>query len=300
MRNEFAFLVPYVDVDEEEKAVRGAFSQGKLLVEDVLRGPGFVALSASSLNHLRSAVRIITRRGVVVGEDADTEDLFGFAQVALLSELARAASAQPLVGLLKTARGCADGCVALYRLIEDGRALPVSVNADRFGSQACVSALRARPEGGFTAEIGWPALSALGSPRLEVDLAFATPRLDRAQEPAVALRVVENGDWIRREAARVTSRISANAPFSARHALGVARAALALASGRSMDMQLAAYSEALGRVLKGSPEAEVVATTSGHIERGWSDAELASPEGEADASGEAPEADAVVIEPEPR
>jgi hypothetical protein len=42
----------------------------------------------------------------------------------------------------------------------------------------------------------------------------------------------------------------------------------------------------------------VVAATSAHIERGWSDAEPAPSADPPDAAGEPPDPDAVVIEPE--
>ncbi len=298
-QNELSYLVPYVDVHEEEKAVRAIFAQRKLLVEDVLRGEGYVALSAVSLDRNQSAVRVITRRGVVVGEDGDVEELFGLGQVALLASLSSVAERQPLLGVLRTARGQTDGCVVLYRLIEDGRALPVSVHVERFGSRACVSELSARGDGTFAAAVAWPTLSGLASPRLEVDMAFETQRIGQAPQPALSLHVVEDGGWLDREAKRAAQPLLRSAPFSARYALGVTRAALALASGRSTDMQLAEYHGALGRILPGSPEAEMVAETSAHIERGWTDEQPVAAELEADA-GEPPEADALVIEPEPR
>jgi hypothetical protein len=299
IRNELSFLVPYVDVDQEERAVRGTFAQRRLMMEDTLRGDGYAALAAVSLDHSKSAVRIITRRGVVVGEDADSEDWFAFAQVALLPALPPVAG-QPLIGLLKTARGRSDGCVALYRLFEDGRALQVSMRVERFGSRACVIELRAGGEGRFAAHIGWPDLATLGSPWLEVALEFEKPRAGRAEAPSPALRLVED-DWLDRESARMAPAPPVSAPFSARHALGIARAALALAAGRSTDQQLAAYRAALARVPPASPEAEIIGATSAHIERGWSDDTPEAPENHADAASEpeTPDPDALVIEPAP-
>lgn len=301
IQNELSFLVPYVDVAAEERAVRGAFGQRRLLVDERQHGSGYVALSATSLDRSRSAVRIITRRGVVVGEDADAQDWFALARVALLPRLSSEESGQPLLGVLKTARGRGDGCITLYQLSPDGRALAVEVQVHRFGSLACVAELRALDDERFVAQVGWPALATLGSPRLEVDLARVKPRLGQAPDlTPPALRVIEDGDWLDREAIRAARALPANAPFSARHAQGVVRAALALATGRSTDQQLAAYGATLGRVPPGSPEAEVVAATSTHIEHGWSESEPAAPaEDQPDAASEAPDPDAIVIEPEP-
>jgi hypothetical protein len=301
LQNELSFLVPYVDLAAEERAVRAAFAQRRLMVDERLQGSGYVALSATSLDRGKSAVRVITRRGVVVGEDGDAEDWFALARVALLPRLSPAESKQPLVGLLKTARGRGDGCVALYQLSPDGRALPVDIQVQRFGSLACIAELRALDDERFVAQIGWPELATLGSPRLELDLARVTPRLGQAPDSTPpALRVIEDGDWLDREGIRAARALPPNAPFSARHAQGVVRAALALATGRSTDQQLAAYGATLGRIPTGSPEAEVVAATTGHIERGWSEAEPAAPaEGQPDAPSEPPDPDAIVIEPEP-
>jgi hypothetical protein len=285
-------------VAQEERAVRGVFAQRRLLIEERIEGAGYVALGAVSLDHSRSAVRVITRRGVVLGEDGDANDWFALARVALLPGLSPPESNRPLIGVLKAARGRSEGCVTLHELLPDGRAQLVEVQIQRFGSRACVAELRALDDARFIAQIGWPELATLGSPRLEVDLERATPRLGQAPELASPLRVIEDGDWLDRESVRAARALPPGAPFSARHAQGVVRAALALAAGRSTDQQLAAYGAALGRVPPGSPEAEVVAATSAHIERGWSDAEPAPP-AEPQEAAEPPDPDAVVIEPEP-
>jgi hypothetical protein len=299
LQNELSFIVPYVDVAQEERAVRGVFAQRRLLIEERREGAGYVALGAASFDRTRSAVRIITRRGVVLGEDGDANDWFALARVALLPHLSSPESNRPLLGVLKAARGRSEGCVTLHEVLPDGRVQPVDVQIQRFGSRACVAELRALDEARFIAQIGWPELATLGSPRLEVDLERPPPRLGQAPELASPLRVVEGGDWLDRESVRAARALPPGAPFSARHARGVVRAALALAAGRSTDQQLAAYGAALGRVPPGSPEAEVVAATSAHIERGWSDAEPAAPaEPPPDTANEPPDPDAVVIEPE--
>jgi hypothetical protein len=309
LRTELSFLVPYVDLEQEEKAVRGAFTQRRLLVDEAQRGGGFVALSASSIDHKRSAVRVVTRRGVVLGEDADADDWFALAEVALIAALTPADAAEPLVGVRKTARGHGQGCIELLRLLPDGRALPVALRVDRFGTYACVSQLRpahvdargsAREQnkGQFTAQLAWPALAGLSDPTLEIELAFEQARPGRPADPSPPLQVVEDGEWLDRESARL-AQSPPNATFSARHALGIARAALALASGRSTDVQVGTYREALGRVPSNSPESELVAATTAHIAHGWSDSEpeqATKPE----AADAPPDPDALVIEPEPR
>jgi hypothetical protein len=298
LQNELSFVVPYIDVLEEERAVRRVFAQRRLLVEERLEGPGYVALSGSSLDRSKSAVRIITPRGVVVAEDGDTQDWFALARVALLHELSPADASQPLLGVLKTARGRGEGCITLYQLLADGRAELVDVQLQRFGSLACVAELRAIDAEHFVAHVGWPELASLGAPRLEVDMERPGPRPGRAPVLVPPLRVIENGDWLDREGARAARALPANAPFSARHAQGVVRAALALAAGRSTHQQLAAYGAVLGRIPPGSPEAEVVAATTAHIERGWSDAAPAAAEPTpVEIPNEPPDPDAVVIEP---
>ncbi|HVZ32162.1 MAG TPA: hypothetical protein VG963_07045, partial [Polyangiaceae bacterium] len=99
-------------------------------------------------------------------------------------------------------------------------------------------------------------------------------------------------------------------PFSERHAIGVARAAFALLAGQNTASQLAAYRTAIAYVRPGSPEAEVVADTLAHVERGWLDPDsaaalAASADQESAQPGatravESPALDETVIEPAPR
>lgn len=305
LQRELNFFVPYVDVDAEERAVRNVLSQRKLVVDQVVRQHNFVALSASTLDGAKSAVRVISQRGVVLAEDGDTQDYFGLAAVDLFALPTTGAEGDTLLGVVQTARHQTVGCAQLYRVLADGRIHPVPLHLEQFGERACLHALRPRSGRLYTATVAWPGLSPFLAPMLEVAVAPETGRLDRPIDPGLGFRVQTGGDWVKYETDRLAAPLPGDAQFSERHARGVAQAALALAAGRAADAQLGAYRSALGRVPPGSPEAEIIAATTTHIENGWLDT-VPLPDGlaaddvaQADAGSDAIDPDSVVIEPAP-
>lgn len=308
MRNEASFLVPFVDVEEEERAVRRVLSQRNLVVEDVVRGPGFAALWASSFDQKRSAVRIITARGVVAAEDGDLQDLFAPRAVRLLSVAVRAPAPETLLGVQVSAEPGAIGCARFYRVLADGRLAEVEARLDRFGAYACLAGLESDGAGAFRGRVAWPPLSAGVVPSLRVDLKPVTPPLGRPAPDTLTLRVRAAGEWVEGAAQELAEGASAQASFAERQARAVAAAALRILRGESADAQLGAYRQTLGGALPSSPEADVMAHTVDHIEHGWSEAvaEDAAPSGEegeepaspAEPRDESIPDDALIIEPE--
>jgi hypothetical protein len=300
LQRELAFFVPYVDLEAEERAVREVLGQRKLVVDQVVRRPEFVALSASTLDAAKSAVRVITQRGVVLGEDGDTQDYFGLAAVGLFVATQSGPEPDPLIGLITTQRHESAGCAQLYRVLPDGRVLAVAVHLEQFGSRACLHSLRPLAAGGYSATLAWPSLSPDSAPLLHVEMARETARLDRPNDPTLGLRLRSEGAWVERETKRLEAPLPGSAPFSERQARAVAQAALALALGRSADAQLGAYRSAIGKVTPGSPEAETVAITSTHIGNGWLDTvEQSEPATSAGDGGEPIDPESTVIEPTP-
>jgi hypothetical protein len=298
LQRELSFFVPYVDIEAEEKAVRGVLAQRKLVVDQVFRKPGFVALSASTLDGQKTAVRVITQRGVVLGEDGDKQDYFGFPAVGLFSLAMAGPGNETLLGIVKTAHNQTSGCAQLIRVLADGRIGVVPVHIEQFGDRACLHALRSNGPQHYAATVAWPSLSPFDAPTLEIDMVPETARLDRPEDPSLGLRIETGGDWVRRATELLAEPLPGQAEFSVRHARGVALAALALVGGRSADAQLGAFRSAVGRVLPGSPEAEIVASTSTHIENGWldsvpSEGTLITP----DAGEEPIDPDSVIVEP---
>lgn len=308
LRNELSFFVPYVDIDEESKATRRVLGQRNLVVEEEVRGESFSALSAASLDQKRSAVRIITQRGVMAAEDGDVDDwLAPLAKVRLVTVAARSSIPETLVGITKTARGQDAGCLTLFRVLGDGRLVEVRMRVDRFGSLACVTDLAASAPGAFQARVVWPGLSAGVAPALDVELRVVPAQLGAADSETLVLRVADDADWIEAAAEELGSSPTSQLDFAQRQARAVGRAALALARNEGMAQQVGAYRSALGGAMPGSPEAELMAATVAHIERGWSDAEPESAQ-PAESTAETPptpdsepvpEADALIIEPEP-
>jgi len=299
LRNELNFLVPFVDLESEEKAVRGALAQRKLVVDESLRGPGYVALSASTLDQKRSAVRIISARGIVAAEDGDLDDMFATSRVALSSLATGGPGSETLLGIIKTERGQDLGCAHYYRVRPDASLTPLEVHIDRFGSRACLASLGRDEAGTLIAQVGWPSLSAGSAPVLTVDMRIDSGSLDQSEPDLFSLRIAsDESPFIARESARLARELASATTFRARQAVGVARAALALCANEDVDHQLAAYQTAFG---KRSPiDSELVSLTRTHIERGFQDQvaepdeELVEPDSPADIK------DATVIEPTKR
>jgi hypothetical protein len=310
LRTELNFVVPYVDLDAEESATRRVLAQRNLVVDDEARGDNFRALAASSLDGKRTAVRIITQRGVVAAADADADDWFALRRVKLSWLASRGTLPETLVGISRTARGQDVGCLELFRVQPDGRLGTVEMHVERFGTQACVSALLPVEKGNFDATVSWPGLSAGRAPALLVQLEVEAALLNAPPSPNLVLRVSEPSRWS--EAA--VAQLAALEPrtFADRQARAVAEAALALAQNQGVAQQVGAYRSALSGAAPHSAEAETMAATVAHIERGWSDEEPQAPEDEQDATRieppsqpdpavqAPPTADDVVIEPQRR
>jgi hypothetical protein len=302
LRNELNFFVASVDLDTEESATRRALGQRNLVVDDEARGEGFRALRASSLDRKRSAVRIISRRGVVAAEDADADDWFALREVALWTVTAQGALPEPLLGIQKTARGQDAPCLTLYRLELDGRVTQVEFRVEQFGSHVCVSSLMALDKARFEALLVWPGLSAGVAPSLRVELRTVTRALNAPAFQPLSLRVADDDPWIER-AAQELGETAGDTRFAARQARAVALAALALAKHENVDQQLGSYRSALGGAKPGTDEVEIMAATVAHIRRAWSEEEAPA---EGDAAGRAPAASDtpgpapgdVVIEPD--
>jgi hypothetical protein len=314
LRNELNFFVPYVDLDAEERATREVLAQRNLVIDEEARGEHFRALSASSLDHKRSAVRIITQRGVSVAEDADADDFFALAKVGLVTLASRGTLSETLVGVTKTTRGQDAGCLTLYRVASDGRLSPVELRVESFGSRACVGSLLPVEKASFDAVVVWPTLSAGVTPHLTVELKPVTPPLNAPPAQPLVLRLAETSNWFD-SAAHELAEGEARPSFAERQARAVALAALALARNEGVAQQLGAYRAGLGGARAGTAEADVMAGTVAHIEHGWSDPEPDPDEQDAtrieppevEASGSAseqspvasppPAPDDVVIEP---
>jgi hypothetical protein len=296
LKNELGFLQLGVRLASEEKEVRRVLAQRGLRVVARLEDPHFIALGAATRDGLKSAVRVISPRGVVVASDAALDDLFAPAQVALIEHFGGTIGEYLLVAEARVARGHDAGCVTLHRVLADGNVVAAVLDVSALGSRACVSNLAPARSGHIAATVAWPGLHALTTPQLDVELAF-TLRLLEEQAPLVPVaRIVENGDWLDRERTRLSTLRLAHAEFSERHAAGVGRAAVALMAGQDTATQVSAYRNAVARVFPNSTESQIMDETTEHIERGWLDPFGRAPEGEAGTDPAAGEGE--VVEPE--
>jgi hypothetical protein len=296
LNKELSFLVPFVDIEAEEKAVRNVLAQRKLVVEEAVRGAGFVALSAATLDQKRTSVRVITSRGVVAAEDGDVDDLFGARKVALMSLTTGGPGSETLLGISKTERAHDLGCASFSRVRQDANLVKVDVHIERFGSRACLVDLKRDADGALLAGVGWPSLSAGVGPTLDVDMRIDSGRLDQSDPAQISLRVdADESRFLARELAENQAALAHAATFPERQALAVARAALALAENQGVDQQLGAYQSTLGHLAASNVYAELIALTRAHIEHGWDDL-VPEPDGQPSADEPDP-GENVIIDP---
>jgi hypothetical protein len=295
-----SFLHPGVNVESEEREVQRVLAQRGLRVKGRVQRAGFIALGAASRR--ASAVRVITARGVVVADDAEFDDLFEPSTVALLDGFTL--GEHTLVAYTRTPAHQDVGCVTLERVLPDATAQACVLDVSDFGARACVSHLSPGRGGQLRAKVAWPTLHTFSTPQLDVELAFA------AASDGQGAQVVHlaPGAWIDQETARYNAVQLRKADFPARHAVGVARAALARLTGKSAALQVDLYRNALGTILPASLEAEVVGETLRHIQSGWLDGPApraeaprrADPEPSAPTPiDQPPPEDAIVVEPPP-
>lgn len=303
LATELAFLQVGVQLDEEEREVRRVLSQRGMRVVARVAGPSYVALGAATRDGAQSAVRVVSQRGVAYADDAARQDLFRPSTLALLEHFGGSIGEYVLVASARIPSGRDLGCVSLLRVLPDGRVVECTLDVSTFGSRACVANLAPGAAGHVRATIGFPDLHAVGTPVLEVELAFNEAPVGR-RTPLIPVLKVSPGDWVERERLRLSTTRLARAPFSVRHATGVARAALASFAGKERAEQVAVYREAVQQVLPGSAEAEIFSDTLAHIGRGWTDPTAgeaqASEKGEGSGSGQlgpdAPAADPHAVE----
>ena len=302
LRKELSYVRFGVDLTQEENAVRGVLAQRGLRIVSERRGPGFVALGAQSGDGVRSAVRVVTQRGVVVALDAARDDLFHPESIRLLEAFSPRFGDYLLVGAERVARGLDRGCVELFTLTIDARAEPTPIELGALGSRACVVALEGVQAGLLKASVGWPTLAALVVPTLTLPLEQVEPPLGRGRPQTPRLRLSMDATFVSSERDRLAAALGGAQTFSQRYAVGVAQAALALLGGQGVRAQLSALYQAVGSIAPVGFEAEVLAEAARHIEDGWFDADAPPEESGAmrgaDAGTDgATEEDMIIIDP---
>jgi hypothetical protein len=295
--HEASYLRPGVDLEREEGEVRRVLAQRGLRIKAREQQAGFIALGAASRR--ASAVRVITGRGVVVAEDAELDDLFQPSAVALLDGFT--VGEYSLLAYTRTPAHQDVGCVTLQRVLPDASTVPCVLDVSDFGARACVSSVAPGRNGQLRAKVAWPSLHTFSTPQLDVELGFAPEREERA--PMVHLAP---GAWIDQETARFNAVQLSKADFATRHAVGVARAALARLAGKSVALQIDLYRNAVGAILPGSLEAEAAGGTLRHLQSGWLDVPEgaarpaeAPPEPTGPTPNDEPPPDSIIVEPPP-
>lgn len=254
---ELSFLAVGVQPAEEARRVQASLRQRGLRVVRRLDGPNHQALWARSDS--ASAVRVITRRGIVVAEDASLDDVLEPSVLQLLD----AGSSDPAwVVVARLQPGDKRGCARVFAILADGSAVPQPIAVDSFGDRACVAHLR-RGEGRLRVRVAWPTLSAGDVPFVDIPYRLEAARVGAVQPVVRRARPDSNLDWLE----DTREGLPCAGDMAARQAAGVARAALVALSGEGVQAQLAAYSQCLG--VEAAGWAPLVAMTRDHIARGW-------------------------------
>jgi hypothetical protein len=140
---------PALEAAEVERTLREAGFVTRARIE----GRGFVALAAELPPNTATAVRVITKLGTILGVDAPDHATPLRRHVALLAEhsgrdLDGDGTPELLIELLDDALG---RCIAIARVMDDGRVLEVPLPTSTYGATACAEDARnvlgdARPE----------------------------------------------------------------------------------------------------------------------------------------------------------
>jgi hypothetical protein len=270
LRQELGFVQLGVQLASEEREVRRVLGQRGLRVVARLESESFIAIGAATRDRSQSAVRVVSRRGVVVADDATMDDLFAPGSVSLLEHFGGTLGELLLLAHARVPRGQDAGCVTLHRVLPDGSVVQCPLDVTQLGARACVSNLAQGRGGRLRATVAWPGLHALTTPQLDVELAFTQARPGQ-EPPRIPVAHLALGPWLDTEGTRLSTLRLGRAEFSQRHAAGVARAAIARLSDKEVATQVDAYRNAVGEVLPGTTEAQVVSETAAHIQRGWLD-----------------------------
>ncbi len=252
-----AYLRVGVDMRTECRSVADALTDGGLEVVARLERPRSCALGAVSADGARSAVRVVTARGIAYAADGRADGLPGGTTVALVAPPGGAVGPEVLVARAPSAT---EGrCVTVLHVDAQGGAREIGLEP---GALAVVAPAEAPTcvtevldvDGDGTAE-AWVAIRAL-------TLAATATRVPTVRVPlAPGAGVFEyvpppEAHWQRERAARDVARTQArrDRDFPAAHALAVELALVALLAGEGRAAACAAYDAGLaGWSLVGEP-----------------------------------------------
>lgn len=277
LERELSFFHAGVAIDDERREVEQALRKaGMRIVADVL-GSGFRALGGASEHFDHTAVRVITRRGVVAGVDADRDDVLHPARLHLLESTPRNVGPLSLVAWVRIPEGDTAGCASLFHVSGEGFLRRMAMDVSTAGDVACLGALLRR-EGALWGSLVWPGFSLEETPALEIPLALESLKLDAEQLPSRLVQRDVDG-WTGPARAERLRRLDGAEGFAARHAPALELAAIELFEGQSLEAQRATYARYAGPP-SGHAEMALWRLSTALIERGWLSASTQAPAGE--------------------
>jgi len=250
-----------VDPGIEAEAVATGLERSGYVIGTELEGQGWVAFDATHDRDGRTAIRVITRRGMAVVLDVPE------------SERERGIALRRVTGIAELVVARADPahdreCLVLLRVEDDGRVSQVPLELGRFGADACVEAIQdvgsdERPE--LLTRIRADALSRGEVPTVTAVLEVRGEGYSPAPPNAFrAFWETEEGR-IREALADARSRLDIELAYRS----AVELAVMARETGGSDERQLSAFDEALRGLVLTEAQARGVAAARTHVADGW-------------------------------
>jgi hypothetical protein len=259
--HDIATLGSRVDPSREARTVAAGLERGGWTIGEELSGDGYVAFDAVREDDGRTAVRVITGRGIAAALEVP------------LTEAAQAISLRRVEGIEDLIVARLDPthertCLVLLRVQEDGRVTQVPLELGRFGEEACVEDV----------------VDADGDGAPELMTRVRLYGLSRGETPTVAALLAERppgyspappsayGGFWESEEARVRGALEEarrRLDVEATYRRAVELAALARERGASTNRQVTAFDEALSGLVLTEAQARGVAAARAHIANGW-------------------------------
>ncbi len=255
-----------VDPRTEAAEVRAGLAESGWTIGEELEGEGWVAFDARRPDDGRTAIRVITERGIAAAlEVPETE-------VAQAISLRRAEGVDALI-VARADPAQERTCLVLLRVESDGRVTQVPLELGRFGVDACVEEVvdvdgDGEPE--LVTRVRLYALSRGRTPTVAALLARRPPGYSPASPSAYGAYWAAEEARVREELVAARRGLDVEGAYRA----AVELAAMARERGLSTNRQVRAFDEALSGLVLSEAQARGVAAARAHIAGGWPEPEL--------------------------
>lgn len=255
------YLQVGVDMHAECDSVRASLGRAGLEILARLDTPSYCALSAASADGARTAVRVVTARGIAYSADGALDGLPGATPVSLLAPPGGHAGSELLVARAESP--LARRCIDVVRVDARGEAesIPLALEALAavvpIDERTCIGEVLDLDGDGIAeayVDVRAPALAApgVGAPAVRVPLAPGPRGFAYVPPPAT--------HWERERVRRAELLATARAArdFARAHTVGVQLALVARLAGEAASAQLAAYDESIAGLSIGAQQQALI------------------------------------------